>query len=213
MHPDQPPIHWGGTIMWRGVTRAKAARTGSTFLGLGTEDRRLVIYPISQPDENGLSLINWIAEIRNVSEEDWQKTGWFSEVAITDFLHYFTDMKYDWLDVPGPAYPRAHGGLRKPHDRPRPESSTWASGPALRAGGRRPPHVSHGLQRGASQAIVDARNHRGQHCSSADLAADGAERRLTRPSTVRSTTWCCAIAATVPFGLLGVGGGALRRRV
>ena len=33
MHPDQPPIHWGGTIMWRGVTRAKAARTGSTFLG------------------------------------------------------------------------------------------------------------------------------------------------------------------------------------
>ena len=50
MHPDQPPIHWGGTIMWRGVTRAPAIRTGSSFVGLGEEDRRLVIYPISQPD-------------------------------------------------------------------------------------------------------------------------------------------------------------------
>jgi len=34
MHPDQPPIHWGGAIMWRGTTRAKPIRTGSSFIGL-----------------------------------------------------------------------------------------------------------------------------------------------------------------------------------
>lgn len=155
MHPDQPPIHWGGTIMWRGVTRAKAARTGSTFLGLGTEDRRLVIYPISQPDENGLSLINWIAEIRNESEEDWQKTGWFSEVAITDFLHYFTDMKYDWLDVPGLI---SQGTVA--YENPmidRDPISTWASGSALVLGDAAHPMYPTGSN-GASQAIVDARN-------------------------------------------------------
>ena len=28
MHPGQPPIHWGGSIMWRGVTWARPIRTG-----------------------------------------------------------------------------------------------------------------------------------------------------------------------------------------
>jgi 2-polyprenyl-6-methoxyphenol hydroxylase-like FAD-dependent oxidoreductase len=31
MHPDQPPIHWGGAVMWRGTTRARPIRTGSSF--------------------------------------------------------------------------------------------------------------------------------------------------------------------------------------
>ncbi|MGA0235641.1 MAG: flavin-dependent oxidoreductase [Alphaproteobacteria bacterium] len=155
MHPDQPPIHWGGTIMWRGVTRAKAARTGSTFLGLGTEERRLVIYPISQPDENGLSLINWIAEIRNVSEDEWHKTGWFSQVEISDFLHYFTDMKYDWLDVPGLI---SQGEVA--YENPmidRDPIETWVSGSVLLLGDAAHPMYPTGSN-GASQAIVDARN-------------------------------------------------------
>ena len=32
MHPDQPPIHWGGAVMWRGTVRAKPLRTGSSFV-------------------------------------------------------------------------------------------------------------------------------------------------------------------------------------
>ena len=50
MHPNQPPIHWGGALMWRGVTMAKPIRTGSSFIGLGTHRHRMVIYPISHPD-------------------------------------------------------------------------------------------------------------------------------------------------------------------
>ncbi len=34
MHPNQPPIHWGGTVMWRGTVRAKPLRTGSSMVGL-----------------------------------------------------------------------------------------------------------------------------------------------------------------------------------
>ena len=41
MHPDQPPIHWGGTIMWRGTTQAKPVRTGSSFVGLGSGRHRV----------------------------------------------------------------------------------------------------------------------------------------------------------------------------
>mgnify|MGYP001952403441 CR=1 FL=1 len=29
MYPDQPPIHWGGAVMWRGTVRAKPLRSGS----------------------------------------------------------------------------------------------------------------------------------------------------------------------------------------
>ncbi|MGR3580440.1 MAG: FAD-dependent monooxygenase, partial [Sagittula sp.] len=63
MHPDQPPIHWGGAVMWRGTTRAAPIRTGSSFVGLGTHRHRMVIYPISAPDADGLATINWIAEL------------------------------------------------------------------------------------------------------------------------------------------------------
>ncbi|MGB1011730.1 MAG: FAD-dependent monooxygenase, partial [Thiolinea sp.] len=59
MHPTQPPIHWGGAIMWRGTVRAKALRTESSFIGLGTHRHRMVIYPISKPDADGYSLVNW----------------------------------------------------------------------------------------------------------------------------------------------------------
>ena len=64
MYPDQPPIHWGGALMWRGTSWAKPVRTDSSFMGLGTYAHRMVIYPISHPDpKTGLSLINWIAEV------------------------------------------------------------------------------------------------------------------------------------------------------
>ncbi len=64
MHPNQPPIHWGGAVMWRGTTWGKPIRTGASFVGLGTHRQRMVFYPISQPDpKTGLSIINWIAEV------------------------------------------------------------------------------------------------------------------------------------------------------
>ena len=50
MHPAQPPIHWGGAIMWRGTTWGKPIRSGASFVGLGTHRHRMVFYPISHPD-------------------------------------------------------------------------------------------------------------------------------------------------------------------
>jgi 2-polyprenyl-6-methoxyphenol hydroxylase-like FAD-dependent oxidoreductase len=42
MYPEQPPIQWGGAIMWRGVTRGKPIRSGASFVGLGT----LILSPV-----------------------------------------------------------------------------------------------------------------------------------------------------------------------
>ena len=94
MHPLQPPIHWGGAVMWRGTVRAKPMRTGSSFIGLGTDKHRVVIYPISAPDRNGNALINWIAEVTRDNFDGWSEQGWFRPVPVKDFIPGY------WCQIP-----------------------------------------------------------------------------------------------------------------
>lgn len=155
MHPDQPPIHWGGALMWRGVTMAKPIRTGSSFVGLGTHRHRMVIYPISPADpKTGLAMINWIAEITLDSSEGWKQTGWFRQAAIEDFIQHFEGWKYDWVDVPA-----LLRGAEVAYENPmidRDPVSTWRDGPVVLLG-----DAAHAMyptgSNGASQAVIDAR--------------------------------------------------------
>jgi 2-polyprenyl-6-methoxyphenol hydroxylase-like FAD-dependent oxidoreductase len=155
MHPDQPPIHWGGSIMWRGVTWAKPIRTGASFVGLGTHKHRIVFYPISHPDsETGLALINWIAEVTWDDADETQLGGWFRPVPIETFLHHFADWTWDWLDVPA----LIRGG-EFAFENPmidRDPVPTWVDGPVALLGDAAHPMYPTGSN-GASQAIVDAR--------------------------------------------------------
>ena len=155
MHPDQPPIHWGGAVMWRGTTMAKPTRTGSSFIGLGTHRHRMVIYPISHPDpETGLAMINWIAEVTLDNAEGWKSSGWFKPVEIKDFIHHFEDWTYDWLDVPA-----LLRGADVAYENPmidRDPVPTWLDGNVALMG-----DAAHAMyptgSNGASQAIIDAR--------------------------------------------------------
>ncbi len=155
MHPDQPPIHWGGAVMWRGTALAKPIRTGSSFVGLGTHRQRMVIYPISHPDpDTGLALINWIAEVTMDDPSERADIGWFREVPIDDFIHHFDDWVYDWLDVPA-----LIRGSDSAYENPmidRDPVSTWVDGPVALMG-----DAAHAMyptgSNGASQAVIDAR--------------------------------------------------------
>ncbi len=155
MHPDQPPIHWGGAIMWRGTTLARPLRTGSSFIGMGTDKQRMVIYPISHPDpQTGLALTNWIAEITVDAKDGWQETGWFRQTTIDDFIHHFEDWSYDWLDVP--AMLRQADIVYENPMIDRDPAPTWLDGSVALMG-----DAAHAMyptgSNGASQAIVDAR--------------------------------------------------------
>lgn len=154
IHPDQPPIHWGGALMWRGTSRVKPMRTNSSFIGLGTHQHRMVIYPISRPDEQGISLVNWIAEVTVDNSEGWQQDGWFREVELDHFIHHFEHFKYDWLDVP--ALIRSADCAYENPMIDRDPVSTWVDGPVALMG-----DAAHAMyptgSNGASQAIVDAR--------------------------------------------------------
>ncbi|WP_204114973.1 flavin-dependent oxidoreductase [Shimia biformata] len=154
MHPNQPPIHWGGAIMWRGTVRAKPLRTGSSFVGLGTHRHRMVIYPISAPDADGKALINWIAEVTMDGSDGWQQDGWFRPVDLSEFVHHFDDFRYDWLDVPSMLH-QADCAYENPMIDRDPVDS-WVDGPVALLG-----DAAHAMyptgSNGASQAIIDAR--------------------------------------------------------
>jgi 2-polyprenyl-6-methoxyphenol hydroxylase-like FAD-dependent oxidoreductase len=155
MHPAQPPIHWGGAIMWRGTTWAKPIRTGASFVGLGTHRQRVVFYPISQPDpRTGLSMINWIAEVTMDNSDGWKQSGWFRQVPTAEFAHHFADWVWDWLDVPA-MIRDADSAFENPMI-DRDPVSTWRDGPVVLMG-----DAAHAMyptgSNGASQAVVDAR--------------------------------------------------------
>jgi 2-polyprenyl-6-methoxyphenol hydroxylase-like FAD-dependent oxidoreductase len=155
MHPAQPPIHWGGAVMWRGTTQGKPIRTGSSFVGLGTHRQRMVFYPISHPDPaTGLATINWIAEVTFDNAEGWQRTGWFRQVGIEECLPHFQDWIWDWIDVPA-----LLKGADTVFENPmidRDPVPTWQDGPVILLG-----DAAHAMyptgSNGGSQAIIDAR--------------------------------------------------------
>ena len=200
MHPAQPPIQWGGAIMWRGTTQAKPIRTGSSFVGLGTHRHRVVFYPISKPDRRtGLATINWIAEITVDNSRGWGDGDWNKRVEIDSFIHHFADWTYDWLDVPSMLR-----GASEVFEYPmidRDPVPTWVDGNVALLGDAA--HVMYPTgSNGASQAIIDARV----------LGAAMLEHGVT-PAALRAydTELCGPISALVlrnrgagPFGLLNL---------
>ncbi len=200
MHPAQPPIQWGGAIMWRGTSPGVPVRSGASFVGLGSMRHRVVLYPISPPDpKTGLATINWIAEITVDNRDGWTQGDWNRRVALQDFAHHFDGWNYGWLDVPAMLR-----GAREIFEYPmidRDPVPTWVDGRVALLGDAA--HVMYPVgSNGASQAIVDAR------VLGAAFVRDG-----VGPLALQAydEQLCAPISALVlrnrgagPFGLLGL---------
>ncbi len=200
MHPTQPPIHWGGAIMWRGTTPGLPVRSGASFVGVGSLNHRVVFYPISAPDPaTGLATINWIAEITVDNSQGWTQGDWNRRVKLADFAHHFDGWDYGWLDVPAMLR-----GATEVFEYPmidRDPVPTWVDGRVALLGDAA--HVMYPVgSNGASQAIVDAR------VLGAALVTQG-----VGPAALQryDQQLCASISALVlrnrgagPFGLLGL---------
>ncbi len=199
MHPQQPPIHWGGAIMWRGTSQGRPIRTGSSFVGLGSLRHRVVLYPITPADPaTGLATINWIAEITVDNAQGWAQGDWNWRVALQDFAHHFEGWNYGWLDVP--AMLRGAQAIYEYPMIDRDPVPTWVQGRVALMGDAA--HVMYPVgSNGASQAIVDAR-----------VLGAAFLRHGVGPAALRAydDQLCADVSALVlrnrgsgPFGLLG----------
>lgn len=200
MHPQQPPIHWGGAILWRGVTPGAPVRSGASFVGLGTARHRVVTYPISRPDTaTGLATINWIAEITVDHREGWTRGDWNRRVAVDDIVGHFEGWDYGWIDVP--AMLRGAAEIFEYPMIDRDPVPTWVDGRVALLGDAA--HVMYPTgSNGATQAIVDAR------VLGACLLAHGLGPQALRAYDERL---CSPVSALVlrnrgagPFGLLNL---------
>ena len=152
-YPDEGPAVWGGTMMWRGVTRGPKFLSGRSMAMVGTKACKFVCYPIADTEEGG-SLINWIADLVLPADYDWLSQDWNRPGKRSDFAHHFADWSFDWIDIPK-IIADADGIWEFPMvDRnPLPQ---WSFGPVTLLGDAA--HAMYPIgSNGASQGIVDAR--------------------------------------------------------
>ncbi len=96
-YPDEGAPKWGGIIMWRGVSKAPPYLGGRSMAMVGCKKRKFVCYPIAE--ENGVSTINWIADLGRPPQYLWNKEDWNRLGKLEDFLPQFENWNFDWLNI------------------------------------------------------------------------------------------------------------------
>ncbi|MDE2600806.1 MAG: flavin-dependent oxidoreductase [Bradyrhizobium sp.] len=155
LYPQEGPPIWNGRILWRGISKSDAFLSGRTMIMAGHEILKFVCYPISrEPDASGKSAINWIAERHMPPTYQRRREDYNRAARPEEFLPWFKDWKFDWLDVPGLIETCPHAYEYPLVDRdPIPQ---WTFGPVTLLGDAAHPMYPIGSN-GASQAILDAR--------------------------------------------------------
>ena len=155
LYPQEGAPLWNGRILWRGITEARPFLSGRTMIMAGHEVLKFVCYPISQePDRNGNFQINWVAERLLDPNYKWRREDYNRAARLDEFLPWFEEWQFDWLDVPGLIRNCPHAYEyplvdRDPVDR-------WTFGRVTLLGDAAHPMYPIGSN-GASQAILDAR--------------------------------------------------------
>lgn len=151
-YPNESVV-FSGVNTWRGVTRRKPILDGRTYLRIGSFlTGSIVIYPIVDYDDgSGDQLINWVAQIPS---EATQKNDWNKRANAEDFVEFYREWVYDWLDIPALIrgadavleYPMVD---KDPIDR-------WTFGDITLAGDAAHPMYPRGSN-GSAQALIDVR--------------------------------------------------------
>lgn len=155
LYPQEGAPLWNGRILWRGITESDAFLSGRTMIMAGHEVLKFVCYSISrEPNAKGKFQINWVAERLLDPSYRWRREDYNRAARLDEFLPWFEDWQFDWLDVPGLIRNCPHAYEyplvdRDPVDR-------WTFGRVTLMGDAAHPMYPIGSN-GASQAILDAR--------------------------------------------------------
>ncbi len=151
LFPDEGPPLYSGVTMWRGVTVWPSFLTGASMVRAGwLATGKMVIYPVRNYDD-GRQLVNWVAEVEIPQRVD---RDWTTRGRLEDFLPFFADWTFDWLDVP--AMMRATEAVLEFPMVDQEPLPRWSHGRVTLLGDAAHPMVPRGAN-GAGQAILDAR--------------------------------------------------------
>lgn len=155
LHPAEGPPLWNGAILWRGVTEAAPFLSGRSMIMAGHEFQKFVAYPISaEAAGRGRALVNWVAERKFRPDHAWRREDWNRPGRLEDFLPWFEDWNFGWLDVPGLI--RGAATVLEYPMVDRDPLPAWSQGRVSLLGDAAHPMYPIGSN-GASQAILDAR--------------------------------------------------------
>jgi len=154
MHPDEGPLNYEGTMMFRGAVEMDAIGDGKTMVIAGDHDLKFVTYPISESARKaGRALTNWVAEVRHSSPRHIEDADW-SRGATLDYITPFKDFCMSDMDLVEIMQKTATVTEFPMIDRdPLP---FWTDGAVTLLGDAAHPMYPIGAN-GASQAIQDAR--------------------------------------------------------
>ena len=99
LYPDEGPPQYEGIMMWRGANEQAPFLDGETMVIAGNHDLKTVIFPISmRAAKHGLSLVNWVAEVRFSSPHPLNPGDW-TRPGTRDFIGRFEEFNLDFIDV------------------------------------------------------------------------------------------------------------------
>jgi 2-polyprenyl-6-methoxyphenol hydroxylase-like FAD-dependent oxidoreductase len=155
LYPQEGPPIWNGRVLWRGISKGDAFLSGRTMIMAGHESLKFVCYSISkEADASGKFSINWVAERHMPPTYQWRREDYNRTARLEEFLPWFKNWKFDWLDVPGLIERCPHAYEYPLVDRD--PLARWTFGPVTLMGDAAHPMYPIGSN-GASQAILDAR--------------------------------------------------------
>jgi 2-polyprenyl-6-methoxyphenol hydroxylase-like FAD-dependent oxidoreductase len=98
LYPGQGDPQFAGLMLWRGATYSDSFLSGRSMIMAGHNSQKLVVYPLTPPDENGQQLINWVAELR-VPKDILRTDDWRGKGQLSEFADKFRQWDFPWLQT------------------------------------------------------------------------------------------------------------------
>ncbi|MGR3810884.1 flavin-dependent oxidoreductase [Jiulongibacter sp. NS-SX5] len=152
LYPNEGPPLYSENVLYRGTTFMQPFLNGRSMAMIGSLKQKMVAYPISQPDKDGLVQMNWVANIKEgkstLKERDWNR-----QADQQRLVKKYKEWQFDWLDVKT-MVEKADAVYEFPMS-DRDPLEKWTFGKVSLLGDAAHPMYPIGSN-GASQAILDA---------------------------------------------------------
>ena len=99
LYPNEGAVKYSGSVLYRGTTHMKPFLNKASMVMIGSNKQKIVAYPIGMPTEEGLQLVNWIANLKESEDFQIKERDWNRQSDKKRLLEIYKNWQFDWLDV------------------------------------------------------------------------------------------------------------------